>query len=133
MQKLNPIWKSKDIEYSTKLELYRVLALSIATYGAETWTLKKTDEQRLRVFEMACLRKISGVTRKDRIQNTKIRDRLQYHKEITHIVRAKKLKYLGHIKRMDNRGSKSDIKHFCESEDIPLVAAAGHLPRNRDL
>ena len=61
MQKLNPIWKSKDIRNSTKLELYKVLVLSIASYGAETWTLKKTDEQRLRVFEMACLRKILGV------------------------------------------------------------------------
>ena len=40
--------------------------------------------------------------RKDRIQNTKTRDRLQYHKDLTFIVRAKKLKYFGHIKRMDN-------------------------------
>ena len=76
MQKLNPIWKSKDIRNSTKLELYKVLVLSIASYGAETWTLKKTDEQRLRVFEMACLRKILGVSRMDRLRNTTIRDEL---------------------------------------------------------
>ena len=38
MQKLKPIWKSEDIKHSTKPELYRVLVLSIATYGAEIWT-----------------------------------------------------------------------------------------------
>ena len=103
---------------------------------------------------MACLRKILGVTRRDRIQNTKIRDRLQYHKDLPSIVRAKKLKYFGHIKRMDdNRYPKilleghiegnrprgrpekrwlDDIRHFCESEHIPSVAAAGHLARNRE-
>ncbi|XP_072025202.1 uncharacterized protein [Amphiura filiformis] len=32
MQKLNPIWKPRDIKNSTKLELYRVLVLSIITY-----------------------------------------------------------------------------------------------------
>ena len=73
MQNLNPVWKTKDINQSTKLELNLFLA-SIATYGAETWTLKKTDE-------MVYLRKILGVKRRDRIQNTKIRNRLQYHKD----------------------------------------------------
>ena len=54
---------SNVIERLTKLELYRVLVLFIVTYGAETWTLEKSDEHRLRVYEMACLKKILGVTR----------------------------------------------------------------------
>ena len=41
MQKLNSIWKSSEITTLTKLEIYRFLVLSIATYGCETWTLKK--------------------------------------------------------------------------------------------
>ena len=44
MQKLTSIWKSKEITTKTKIELYRVLILSIATYGSESWTLKKRYE-----------------------------------------------------------------------------------------
>ena len=154
MQKLNTIWKSKDIRNSTKIELYRVLILSRVTYDAETWTLKKADEQRLRVFEMACLRKIWGVTRKDRLRNTKIRDLLHYHIDLPTSIMTKKLKYFGHVKRMSNerypkillegniKGNRprgrpekrwlEDIKQWCDDMDIPSVAEAGHLACNRE-
>ena len=44
MQKLSVIWRAKEISLPTKMELYRILILSIATYGSESWTLKKKDE-----------------------------------------------------------------------------------------
>ena len=44
--------------------------------GSETWTLKKEDENRLLTFEIICLRKISGVTRLDRIRNKTIQKTL---------------------------------------------------------
>ena len=147
IQKLNPIWNSNVIKRPTKLELYRVLVLSIATYGAETWSLKKSDEQRLRVFEMACLRKILGVTRLDKIRNTRIRERLNYHKDLIASIQIKKLKYFGHITRMKNsrypkillegtihgtrpRGRPEkkwidDIKAFCL--DIQTVSSASYV------
>ena len=100
MQKLNSIWKSSEITTLTKLELYRVLVLSIATYGCETWTLKKKDEQRLLVFEMACLRKILGATRLDKVRNTAIREALNCHISIVNRVRVKQLTYFSHVKRV---------------------------------
>ena len=36
VQQLQPIWAAKDIQRSTKIELYLVLVLSILLYGAET-------------------------------------------------------------------------------------------------
>ena len=75
-QALNKIRESKDIGSTTKIELYKVMIISILLYGAETWTLKKTDESKLHTFEMNCLQKILGVTRLDRIRNADIRERL---------------------------------------------------------
>ena len=65
---------------------------------------------------------IIWITRKDRIQNTKILNRLQYHKHLPSLVRAKKLKYFGHVKRMDNnRNSKILLDRHIE----------GNRPRGR--
>ncbi len=58
VQRLHIIWQSKDIHKDTKLQLYKTLILSILLHGAEIWTLKKADENRLQVFEMAWLHKI---------------------------------------------------------------------------
>ncbi|XP_071790438.1 uncharacterized protein [Asterias amurensis] len=104
---------------------------------------------------MACLRKILGVTRRDRLRNTRVRVLLHYYKDLPTSIRKTKLKYFGHVNRMGNgrypkilievhiagnrpRGRPGkrwleDIKHFCEEADIPSVAATGHLARNRDL
>ena len=45
-------------------------------YNSETWTLKQTQENRLglRVFEISCLRRIAGVTCRDR--NKEVCDRV---------------------------------------------------------
>ena len=42
-------------------------------YGAETWAVKKAQEQKLDVVEMRMLRWMSGVTKLDRIRNERIR------------------------------------------------------------
>ena len=65
MQKLTTIWKLKEVTIETKRELYRVLILSIASRGSQSWTLKKRDEHRLLVFEMSCLRRILGGSGRD--------------------------------------------------------------------
>src|SRR6218665_3521962 len=59
-------------EQGHKTRMYEVLVLSTLLYTAETWTMKEKQNQRLRVFQMACLRKIEGVTRRDRIRNEEI-------------------------------------------------------------
>jgi hypothetical protein len=40
--------------------MYKVLIRSVLTYASETWTLSKTDEQRVGLFERGLLRCIFG-------------------------------------------------------------------------
>jgi len=67
-QMLKKVWSSTDISYTTKLKVYETIVLSELMYNSETWTLKQTQENRLRVFEMSCLRRIAGVTRRSGIK-----------------------------------------------------------------
>ena len=61
--------------------------------------MKEKQKQRLRVFEMACLRKIEGITRRDRIRNEEIFNRLDIRIGIIERIRNKRLRYFGHLNR----------------------------------
>ena len=49
---LQKIWKSHNIPISTKIRLMKALVWPVATYGCESWTLRKNEETRLDAFEM---------------------------------------------------------------------------------
>jgi len=59
---LQKIWKSHSIPISTKIKLLKALVWPLATYGCESWTLRKNEETRLEAFEMKGLRKILRVS-----------------------------------------------------------------------
>jgi hypothetical protein len=52
--------KSKIIKRSVKMLIYKTVIRPVNTYGLETWTLTKSDENSLRIFERKILRKIYG-------------------------------------------------------------------------
>ena len=93
------VWNNPDISLKLKVRLYKALILPIATYACETWTLKKSDEQLLLVFEMRCLRAILRVTRRDRIRNEVIRNRLGVESTIIDAIRSRRMGWFGHVIR----------------------------------
>ena len=80
--------------------MYEVLVSSTLLCNAETWTLREKQKQRLGVFEMACLRKIEGVKRRDRIRIEEIFKRLNIRCGVIDRLRNKRLRYFGHMNRM---------------------------------
>ena len=61
-------------------------------YGAETWALKKAQENKLEVAEMRMLRWMCGVTKLDKIRNERIRWTTKVG-EITKKVQERRLKW----------------------------------------
>ncbi|XP_072039023.1 uncharacterized protein [Amphiura filiformis] len=60
---------------------------------------------------MACLRRIAGVTRQDKIRNQAIRETLGKEHTVLDTISERRLKYFGHIKRMEtNRYPKITIE-----------------------
>lgn len=57
---LSKIFRSRAIFKSLKIKMYLTLLKPIAFYGAETWSLRKTEELRMAVFEKKIFRKMYG-------------------------------------------------------------------------
>uniref|UniRef100_A0A8C9WNT6 Reverse transcriptase domain-containing protein n=1 Tax=Scleropages formosus TaxID=113540 RepID=A0A8C9WNT6_SCLFO len=66
-----------NISTKTKIRLFRTLILPVLLYGSETWTLLKSDINKLEVFQMQCLRQILGVYLRDRHCNKIIREKVR--------------------------------------------------------
>src|SRR6478609_4255362 len=112
MSSLKVIWQARDISLRTNVMVYESLGLSLLLYNSETWTLHEDTKQRLRVSEIGCLRRILGVTRRDRIRNVHVRERLNLSTDIVQRVAERRLRFFGHVVRMP-------------AHRLPLVAIQG--------
>ena len=54
MANLDSILKSRDITLPTKVHLVKAMVFPVVMYGCESWTIKKTESQRIDAFELWC-------------------------------------------------------------------------------
>ena len=62
MINLNNVLKSKDITLPTKVCIVKAMVFPVVTYECESWTIKKTERQRIDVFELWCWRRLLRVS-----------------------------------------------------------------------
>ncbi len=96
----NIIWSRKKISVDAKLRIFRACVLPVLLYGSEVWTLTMAQENRINMFYMKCLRTILGLNLGDRVSNLKILE-LSGQPPIENIMRRNRLRWFGHINRMD--------------------------------
>ena len=58
MTNLDSILKSRDIPLPTKVHLVKAMVFPVVMYGCESWTVKKTERQRIDAFELWCWRRL---------------------------------------------------------------------------
>jgi len=58
MTNLDSILKSRGITLPTKVRLVKVMVFPVVMYGCETWTIKKSEHQRIDAFELWCWRRL---------------------------------------------------------------------------
>ena len=54
MTNLDSILKSRDITSLTKVCLVKAMVFPVVMYGCESWTIKKTERQRIDAYELWC-------------------------------------------------------------------------------
>ena len=95
------LWMNRHVTTKVKCKVYRAVVLSSLLYGAETWTIYRTQAKKLSAFMMRQLRTIMKVTWKDKITNVEILRRAGLP-SMTDILIEKNLRWLGHVHRMGN-------------------------------
>ena len=61
MTNLDSILKSRDLTLPTKVHIVKAIVFSVVMYGCESWTVKKTEHQRIDAFELWCWRRFLAV------------------------------------------------------------------------
>ena len=102
-------------------KIYRTVIRPTMIYGAESWALRKQDEQLLHRTEMKMLRRICGVTLLDKRSNDMIR-RLAGVAPIVEKLREARLRWFGHVNRMDDS---------CVQRGMMLADVTGRRSRGR--
>ena len=54
MTNLDNIFNSRDSTLPTKVGLVKAMVFPAVMYGCESWTIKKTERQRIDAFELWC-------------------------------------------------------------------------------
>ena len=96
MNQLTCVCRQSRLSLSTKLRLYNALVVSVLLYGAETWTLIKSDEQKLEAFQMSRLRRILGLHWFDFVSNDSVMNQTQ-QQSICSRIRNRRITIFGHV------------------------------------
>ena len=103
LARLKPIWKDKNIRIKYKIRLLLALVMTIFLYVCETWTLTAELQRRIQSLEFRWLRKMVGISYKDRITNEHARKTITTHigqyEDLLATVKRRKLKWYGHVTR----------------------------------
>jgi len=80
--------------------------------------MNQEHRRKLRVFEMAVLRRNCGVTRRDRNRNIDIMNALDIDEDVVELLQKRRLTYFGHVSRM-------------QPERYPHTLLHGHISGSR--
>jgi hypothetical protein len=100
------MFQNKLISRGAKLKLYWTVVRPVVTYACETWVMKKSEIDKLLVFE----KKIFGPSKENdcwRMKTNKELNQLINYKNIINFIRVQRLSWLDHVERMSpNRSVK---------------------------
>ena len=98
MTNLDSLLKHRDITFLTKVHKVKAIAFSVVMYRCESWTIKKTELQRIDAFELWCWRKLLRVPWMAR-SNQSILKEINPVYSLEGLMLMLKLQYFDHLMR----------------------------------
>ena len=94
---LDSVLKSRDITLPTNVFLIKTMVFLVVMYGCESWTIKKTERQRMDAFELWCWRRLLRVCWTARRSNQSILKKISSEYSLEGLMLKLKLQYFGHL------------------------------------
>jgi hypothetical protein len=85
----------------TKTHIYHATVKSTITYAAETWCLKAKTVAKLNSTEMDFWRRPARISRKDKIRNAIIKQKMTVTRSLLDNVKTIQLQWYGYVQRME--------------------------------
>jgi len=98
------LFRNRLLSRATKIRLYKTLIRPIVTYGAETWTMTKKEEQALLTFERKIFRRMYGPKYEDgewKSRTNRELEELSKGENMVKWIKGQRISWLGHLERME--------------------------------
>ncbi len=97
---MKSVLRIRGLGMNAKRKFYEGVVVPTALYGSDTLNVRKSERNRLDVFEMRCLRSMVGVTRMERVRNEEVSSRAGIVRKMSETVDHKVSSWYGHVVRM---------------------------------
>ena len=89
----------RELSQKAKLSIYRSIFVPTLTYGHEGWVMTERTRSRIQAAKMGFLRRVAGVSLRDRVRSSAIREGLRVEPLLLCKERSQ-LRWFGHLVRM---------------------------------
>ncbi|KAK0155246.1 Craniofacial development protein 2 [Merluccius polli] len=89
----------RELSRKAKLSIYQSIYVPALTYGHELWVMTERTRSRVQAAEMSFLRRVAGLSLRDRVRSSVIREELGVDPQLLRVERSQ-MRWLGHLVRM---------------------------------
>ncbi|KAK0154053.1 Craniofacial development protein 2 [Merluccius polli] len=89
----------RELSRKAKLSIYQSIYVPALTYGHELWVMTERTRSRVQAAEMSFLRRVAGLSFRDRVRSSVIREELGVDPLLLRVERSQ-MRWLGHLVRM---------------------------------
>ena len=97
MTNLHSILKSRNITLPTKVHLVKITVFPVVMHRCESWTIMKSECQRINAFELWCWRRLLRVPWTARRSNQSILKEISPEYSLAGLMLKLKLQYSGYL------------------------------------
>ena len=107
MTNLDSMLISRDVTLPSKVCLVKAMVFPVVMYECESWTIKKTEGQRIDAFELWCWRRFLRVPWTARKSNQSILKEISPEYSLEGLMLKLKLQYFGHLMQSTDSSEKT--------------------------